>query len=99
MGVDDDFFDLEGNSLMAVQIVTRLRTALDVDLALGALFEAPTIAQLAEQVDARRAEALAAADGDDGAEDDEDELARLLAEVENLSPEEAEALLAEEGEP
>ena len=99
VGVDDDFFDLEGNSLMAVQIVTRLRTALDVDLAMGALFEAPTIAQLAEQVDARRAEALAAADGDDGAEDDEDELARLLAEVENLSPEEAEALLAEEGEP
>jgi amino acid adenylation domain-containing protein/FkbM family methyltransferase len=52
IGIHDDFFDLGGQSMMAIQLVARIRDAFGVDVALRNLFERPTIAALAELVDA-----------------------------------------------
>ncbi|NNE23714.1 MAG: AMP-binding protein [Rhizobiales bacterium] len=55
VGVRDDFFLLGGDSLLAIQIAIRVSDEFDVSLSLRALFEAPTVSELAKQIaDSRR---------------------------------------------
>jgi NAD(P)-dependent dehydrogenase (short-subunit alcohol dehydrogenase family)/acyl carrier protein len=87
VGVNDNFFQLGGDSLMAIQLSTRLRDALGVDIPINELFDEPTIAALAVRIEkARRAggEAQRAVEA-------------TLAMVEGLSDEEVKRMLAELG--
>ena len=71
IGVDDDFFDLGGNSLAALQIADTIRRAHGVDVPIAEFLRSPTIAGLALAITERKALAL-----------EPDALASLLAVVE-----------------
>ena len=48
IGIHDNFFEIGGHSLLATQVISRLCRSLQINLSLRTLFEAPTIASLAE---------------------------------------------------
>jgi acyl carrier protein len=50
VGVENKFFDLGGHSLVALQIIARVRSTFRVELTIRHIFEAPTVAQLAAEI-------------------------------------------------
>src|SRR5712692_1149541 len=87
VGVKDNFFELGGHSLLATQIVSRIRNTFRVQVPLLSFLENPTIAALAGEISQCPK-----------AETEEEETERLLRELEGLTDEEAERLLATETE-
>ena len=51
IGIDDNFFDLGGHSLLVTQLVIQVREQFQVELSLRSLFAMPTIAQLAKSIE------------------------------------------------
>jgi acyl carrier protein len=83
VGTTDDFFALGGHSLLAAQVVAQVRSDFAVELPMHSLFMMPTVASLAAEIDRMMQSA------------DEDETARLLENLEGLSDEDVERMLAE----
>src|SRR5581483_5307702 len=50
ISIDDNFFDLGGHSLMATQVVSRIRERFALEIPMRAMFDQPTIARLGEAV-------------------------------------------------
>ena len=50
VGVDDSFFDLGGDSLLAMRLIAAINTSLDANLAVRALFYAPSVSSLSQQL-------------------------------------------------
>ncbi len=77
IGRTDSFFDLGGNSLLAIQLASHLRKTFDIDLPIARIFESADLGVLSAAVDGAIEDRRKAAD-----------VAKLLAEIESLSEEE-----------
>ena len=86
IGIHENFFALGGHSLLATQLNARIASRLGADLSLAAVLNAPSIAELADKIDSAALEAA-----------DPQLLDGLLSELEELSDEDLQALLAQEG--
>jgi len=56
VGIHDNFFEIGGHSLLAVQVIVKVREKFTGDLPLAAIFTAPTVAGLAERIAIARGE-------------------------------------------
>jgi acyl carrier protein len=82
--VTDNFFDLGGHSLLAIQVVSRLNEVFKQEISVAALFETPTVAQLAVLIDGQPAHGQ------------QDEIGQVLDELEGLSDADVAVLLEQE---
>ena len=86
VGSRDNFMDLGGDSLIAIQVLSRVRKRFAVDLAVTSLFDAPTVSELAVMVVQKQL-----------AQVDSEQLAQVLAEIKQLSKDEITQMLTSEG--
>jgi acyl transferase domain-containing protein/acyl carrier protein len=84
VGIHDNFFGLGGHSLMALQVISRLRRTFQVEVSVRLFFEAPTVAGLAEVIEQAKEQA------------EQEAITRLLAELEELPDEVDRQLLPDE---
>lgn len=85
VGIHDNFFELGGHSLLAARVFSELQKTFTVQLNLVDIFNAPTVAGLANLIYEREAQ-----------HQQSDELRSLLAELDDLSDEEARRQMSEE---
>ena len=83
--IRENFLELGGNSLMAVQLISRVRDIFEVDVPVGEFLRSPTVVTMADAIVLRQAQLGESA----GVED-------LLSEIESLGIDEARAQLAKE---
>jgi|GEM_PF-6908169 len=87
ISIDERFLDLGGDSILAGRITARLCALYSSELPMSVLFATPTIAAVAEMIEQRTA-----------APPHDDEIGKLLADIEALSDAEAERQLTEEAD-
>ena len=78
VGIRDNFFDLGGHSLAAARVVSQVIKQFQLELPLQSLFQSPTVAEMAVIITETQAKKLS-----------EEDLTRVLAELESLSDEQA----------
>ena len=83
VGIYDNFFDLGGHSLAATRVVSQVLKKFQIEIPFESLFQSPTIAEMAEVITRSQAKKL-----------DEADLNRILAELESLSDEQAQQVVA-----
>ena len=86
VGIHDNFLDVGGHSLKATQIISRVIDRFRVELPVKSLLEAPTVAEMAVVITQNQAKKA-----------EKEDVSRMLAELEALSDEEAQQLLADKG--
>ncbi|MEL6813704.1 MAG: amino acid adenylation domain-containing protein [Cyanobacteria bacterium J06598_3] len=82
VGVEDNFFEIGGHSLLATQVIVRVQDYFHIDIALRSVFERPTIAVLAQQIEQQQLGQV-----------DANEMDQLLSELDGLSEAEIADLL------
>jgi acyl carrier protein len=87
VGIHDNFFDLGGHSLAAIQVASQVVKKFQLELAPESVFAAPTVAELAAILIERRWKKL-----------EEKERGSILTELESLTENEASSLLENENE-
>ncbi|MCZ6626467.1 MAG: AMP-binding protein, partial [Deltaproteobacteria bacterium] len=85
VGIHDNFFELGGHSLLATRVISRVINTIKVEVSIKSLFESPTVADMAVVITENMAKKAGG-----------EELARMLAELESISDEEARQRLADE---
>jgi amino acid adenylation domain-containing protein len=88
VGIHDDFFALGGHSLAASRVISRVIAVFQLQLPIRALFDSPTVAAMADVI-ADNVKQKAS----------EEDLRRLLGEIDSLSEEEIQRLLSEQNRP
>jgi amino acid adenylation domain-containing protein len=93
VGIDDNFFEIGGHSLMGMQVISRIRRSFQVEVPLKAIFEQPTIAGLASVIEAARATGAVVAEPLIKSRRQRRNREQILAELNQLSPKEVDDLL------
>jgi amino acid adenylation domain-containing protein len=98
VGIDQNFFELGGHSLLVLQMIARIRNVFDTELPVRSVFEKPTIAALADELQKAQALGLKARTpivrrGGARAAVANPSREALLAQLDNLSPAELQSLL------